>query len=236
DAAHVHPPHGGQGLNTGVQDAVNLGWKLAQVVNQTSPESLLDTYHAERHPVGARVLHNTMAQVALSSPDDRHQALRDTMTGLLGMDEPRRHIAAMLSGLDIRYDLGEGHRLLGRRMPDLDVHTADGPTRVFTLLHDARAVLLNLGEPGGFDASPWTRRVRLVDARHDGVWELPVLGEIAAPPAVLIRPDGHVAWVGDLTDAALPRALAIWFGGATSAHGAAQNSSARSEGIEPPTF
>jgi 3-(3-hydroxy-phenyl)propionate hydroxylase len=218
DAAHVHPPQGGQGLNTGVQDAVNLGWKLAQVVNKTSPESLLDTYHAERHPVGARVLHNTMAQVALSSPDDRHQALRDTMTELLSMDEPRRHIAAMLSGLDIHYDLGEGHPLLGRRMPDLDLHTADGPTRVFTLLHDARPVLLNLGEPGGFDISPWANRVRLVDAEHDGVWELPVLGEIAAPPAVLIRPDGHVAWAGDLTDPTLPDALTYWFGKPHDAH------------------
>ncbi len=217
DATHVHPPQGGQGLNTGVQDAVNLGWKLAQVVNTTSPERLQDTYHAERHPVGAGVLHNTMAQVALSGPDDRHQALRDTMTELLSMDEPRRRIAAMLSGLDIHYDLGQGHPLLGRRMPDLDVHTADGPTRVFTLLHDARPVLLNLGEPGGFDISPWANRVRLVDARHDGVWELPVLGEIAAPPAVLIRPDGHVAWAGDLTDPELPRALATWFGAATPA-------------------
>src|SRR5205814_3551335 len=162
DAAHVHPPQGGQGLNTGVQDAVNLGWKLAQVVNKTSPESLLDTYHAERQPVGARVLHNTMAQVALSSPGDRHQALRDTMTELLSMDEPRRRTAAMLSGLDIRYDLGEGHPLLGRRMPDLDLHTADGPARVFTLLHDARPVLLNFAEPGGFDISPWANRVRMV--------------------------------------------------------------------------
>jgi 2-polyprenyl-6-methoxyphenol hydroxylase-like FAD-dependent oxidoreductase len=217
DAAHVHPPQGGQGLNTGVQDAVNLGWKLAQVVNKTSPESLLDTYHAERHPVGARVLHNTMAAVALSSPDDRHQALRDTMTELLSMDEPRRRIAAMLSGLDIHYDLGDGHPLLGRRMPDLDLHTADGPTRVFTLLHDARPVLLNLGEPGGFDISPWANRVRFVDARHDGVWELPVLGEIVAPPAVVIRPDGHVAWAGDLTDPELPQALATWFGAANPA-------------------
>jgi 3-(3-hydroxy-phenyl)propionate hydroxylase len=218
DAAHVHPPHGGQGLNTGVQDAVNLGWKLAQVVNKTSPESLLDTYHAERHPVGARVLHNTRAQVALSSPDDRHRALRDIMTELLNMDEPRRRIAGMVSGLDIHYDLGEGHPLLGRRMPDLDLHTADGPTRVFTLLHDARPVLLNLGEPGGFDMSPWANRVRRVDARHDGVWELPVLGEIAAPPAVVIRPDGHVAWAGDLTDATLAQALATWFGAAALAH------------------
>jgi len=218
DAAHIHPPQGGQGLNTGVQDAVNLGWKLAQVVNKTSPESLLDTYHAERHPVGARVLHNTMAAVALSTPDDRHHALRDTMTELLGMDEPRRHIAAMLSGLDIHYDLGDGHPLLGRRMPDLDLHTADGPTRVFTLLHDARPVLLNLGEPGGFDISPWANRVRLVDAKHAGVWELPVLGEVAAPPAALIRPDGHVGWAGDLTDPELPQALATWFGAAAPAH------------------
>jgi 2-polyprenyl-6-methoxyphenol hydroxylase-like FAD-dependent oxidoreductase len=217
DAAHVHPPHGGQGLNTGVQDAVNLGWKLAQVINGTSPDSLLDTYHAERYPVGARVLHNTMAQVALSSPDDRHQALRDTMTELLRMDEPRRRIAAMISGLDIHYDLGEGHPLLGRRMPDLDLHTAGGPKRVFTLLHDARPVLLNLGEPGGFDISPWANRARLVDARHDGKWELPVLGEVAAPPAVLIRPDGHVAWAGDVTDPELPRALVTWFGAAAPA-------------------
>jgi hypothetical protein len=219
DAAHVHGPQGGQGLNTGVQDAVNLGWKLAQVVSGTSPESLLDTYHAERHPVGARVLHNTMAQVALGRSDDRHQALRDIMTDLLSMDEPRRRIAAMISGLDIHYDVqgdsGEGHPLLGRRVPDLDVHTADGPTRVFTLLHDARPVLLNLGGPGGFDISPWADRVRLVDARHDGVWELPLIGEIAAPRAVLIRPDGHVAWAGDLPDPELPRALATWFGAAT---------------------
>jgi 2-polyprenyl-6-methoxyphenol hydroxylase-like FAD-dependent oxidoreductase len=214
DAAHVHGPQGGQGLNTGVQDAVNLGWKLAQVVGETSPESLLDTYHAERHPVGARVLHNTMAQVALSRIDERSKALRDTVLELLAMDEPRKRIAAMISGLDIHYDLGEGHPLLGRRMPDLDLHTADGPRRVFTLLHDARPVLLNLGEPGGIDISPWANRVRLVDARHDGAWELPVLGEVAAPPAVLIRPDGHVAWAGDLDDPELPRALTTWFGAA----------------------
>src|SRR5467141_2797208 len=212
DAAHVHPPQGGQGLNTGVQDAVYLGWKLAQVVNKTSPESLLDTYHAERHPVGARVLHNTMAAVALSSPGDRHQALRDTMTELLSMDEPRRRIAAMLSGLDIHYDLGDGHPLLGRRMPDLDLHTADGPTRVFTLLHDARPVLLNLGEPGAFDITPWADRVQLIDAKYAGDWELPALGQVAAPAAVLIRPDGYIAWVGDGTDTGLRDALTIWFG------------------------
>jgi 2-polyprenyl-6-methoxyphenol hydroxylase-like FAD-dependent oxidoreductase len=217
DAAHVHGPQGGQGLNTGVQDAVNLGWKLAQVVQGISPDILLDTYHAERHPVGARVLHNTMAQVALLRVDERSKALRDTTLELLGMDEPRKRIAAMISGLDIHYDLGEGHPLLGRRMPDLDLHTADGPTRVFTLLHGARPVLLNLSEPGGFDISPWANRVRLVDARHDDVWELPVLGEVAAPPAVLIRPDGHVAWAGELEDSELPRALSTWFGAANSA-------------------
>ena len=169
DAAHVHPPHGGQGLNTGVQDAVNLGWKLAQVVKKTSPESLLDTYHAERHPVGARVLHNTMAQVALVSPGDRHQALRDIMTELLGMDEPRRRIAGMLSGLDIHYDLGEGHPLLGRRMPDLDLVTPGGTVRVFTLLHDARAVLLNLGKPWACDTSPWSDRVLAIDANMPAI-------------------------------------------------------------------
>ena len=217
DAAHVHGPQGGQGLNTGVQDAVNLGWKLAQVANKTSPESLLDTYHAERHPVGARVLQNTMAQVALARIDERSKALRDTMMEQLSMDEPRRRIAGMISGLDIHYDLGEGHPLLGWRMPDLDLHTATGSTRVFTLLHDARPVLLNLGEPGGFDISPWADRVRLVDARHDGVWELPVVGEVAAPGAVLIRPDGYVAWAGDPTDPELPRSLTTWFGAAISA-------------------
>ena len=213
DAAHVHPPQGGQGLNTGVQDAVNLGWKLARVIAGTSPESLLDSYHAERHPVGSRVLQNTMAQVALSTPDDRHDALRATLTRVLGMDEPRRHVAGMLSALDIHYDLGEGHPLFGRRMPDLDVQAGDGPTRVYALLHDARPVLLNFGRAEA--AAAWADRVRVVDARYDGSWELPVLGEVSAPPAVLIRPDGHVAWTGDLTDPALPDALETWFGMAT---------------------
>jgi aromatic ring hydroxylase-like protein/FAD binding domain-containing protein len=206
----VHPPQGGQGLNTGVQDAVNLGWKLAQVVHGTSPDSLLDTYHSERHPVAARVLQNTMAQVALSTPDDRHDALRATMAELLAMDEPRRRIAGMLSALDLHYDLGDGHPLLGRRMPDLDLDTADGPVRVFTLLHDARAVLVNLGQPGRADA--WADRVRVVDARYDGAWELPVLGRVDAPPAVLVRPDGHVAWTGDPADEAVLNALDTWVG------------------------
>ena len=212
DAAHVHGPQGGQGLNTGVQDAVNLGWKLAQVVDKTSPESLLDTYHAERHPVGARVLQNTMAQVALVRIDERSKALRDTVLELLSLDEPRKRIAAMISGLDIHYDLGEGHPLLGRRMPDLDLVTADGPVRVFTLLHGARAVLLNLGKPWACDTSPWADRVSAIDAEYAGDWELPVLGHVAAPAALLVRPDGYVAWVGDGTDTGLRDALTTWFG------------------------
>jgi 3-(3-hydroxy-phenyl)propionate hydroxylase len=216
DAAHVHYPTGGQGLNTGVQDAVNLGWKLAQVVKQTSPDNLLDTYHAERHPVAARVLRNTMAQTVLLRPGERIEALRDTMSELLGMDEPRKRLAAMISGLDIHYDLGEGHPLLGHRMPDLDLTTADGPLRVFTLLHDARPVLLNLGEPGGFDITPWVDRVQMIDAKYVGPWELPVLGAVTAPTAVLIRPDGYVGWVGDLTDPGLPDALTSWFGPPTA--------------------
>lgn len=212
DAAHVHAPDGGQGLNLGVQDAVNLGWKLAQVIHGTSPESLLDTYHAERHPVAARVLRTTMAMVALRRPDERTEALRDAMAELLGMDEPRKRFAGMLSGLDVRYDLGEGHPLLGRRMPDLDIVTADGPLRVFEILHDARPVLLNLGEPGGLDVAPWADRVRRIDATCDGPWELPVLGVVAAPTAVLIRPDGYVAWVGEGTELGPADALTTWFG------------------------
>jgi 2-polyprenyl-6-methoxyphenol hydroxylase-like FAD-dependent oxidoreductase len=217
DAAHVHSPVGGQGLNTGVQDAVNLGWKLAQVVKRTAPESLLDTYHAERHPVAARVLRNTMAQTALMRADDRIDALRDTVAELLSMDEPRKRFAAMMSGLDIHYDLGEGHPLLGRRMPDLDLVTPNGQLRVFTLLRDARPVLLNFGDPGGFDIALWADRVQLVDATYDGSWELPTLGAVTAPPAVLIRPDGYVAWVGDLTQLGLADALTTWFGPPTAA-------------------
>jgi 3-(3-hydroxy-phenyl)propionate hydroxylase len=212
DAAHVHYPTGGQGLSIGVQDAVNLGWKLAQVVKKTSPESLLDTYHAERHPVASIVLRDTMAQVALLRTDDRTNALREIVSELLSMDEPRRRLAAEMSGLGIHYDLGEGHPLLGRRMPDLDLVTADGPLRVFTLLHDARPLLLNLGEPGGFDITPWADRVQLIDATYAGTCELPALGAVTAPTAVLIRPDGYVAWVGDRADLGLHDALNTWFG------------------------
>jgi 3-(3-hydroxy-phenyl)propionate hydroxylase len=217
DAAHVHHPAGGQGLNIGMQDAVNLGWKLAQVVKGISPESLLDTYHAERHPVAARVLRHTMSQVALLRRDDRVKALIDTISELLSLDEPRKRYAAMLSGLDIRYDVGEGHALLGRRMPDLDLVTADGVLRVFSLLHRARPVLLNLGHPGPLDITPWADRVQLISAEYVGAWELPAIGAIAAPTAVLIRPDGYVAWVGERTELGLADALTTWFGTPTAA-------------------
>jgi hypothetical protein len=200
----------------GVQDAVNLGWKLAQVVKGTSPESLLDTYHAERHPVAARVLRNTMAQVALRRQDDRTKALGEVVSEFLGMDEPRKEMAAEMSGLGVHYDLGEGHPLLGRRMPDLDLVTANGPLRTFTLLHDARPVLLNLDEPGGLDITPWADRVQLIDAKYVGTWELPALGAVTAPTAVLIRPDGYVAWVGDRTNLGLHDALTTWFGPPTA--------------------
>jgi 3-(3-hydroxy-phenyl)propionate hydroxylase len=214
DAAHVHSPAGGQGLNIGVQDAVNLGWKLAQVVRGTSPESLLDSYQAERHPIAARVLKNTLAQTALARGDERTKAVHERYAELLKMDEPRKRYGGMQSGLDVHYDLGPGHPLLGRRMPDLDLETADGPRRVFTLLHAARPVLLNLGAGGALDGawSPWADRVTRVDARYAGAWALPVLGAIAAPAAVLIRPDGYVAWVGDGGDGGLREALAAWFG------------------------
>jgi len=216
DAAHVHSPAGGQGLNLGLQDAVNLGWKLGQVVAGTAPESLLDSYQAERHPVAARVLKLTLAQTALNRGDERSNAARETIADLLAMDEPRKRYAAIMSGLDLRYDFGQGHPLLGRRMPDLDLEGEDGPRRVFTLLYDARPVLLNLGEPGALDITPWQSRVKRVDARYAGAWELPVLGVVSAPSAVLIRPDGHVAWVGGGTDDGLRDALCTWFGPANA--------------------
>jgi hypothetical protein len=217
DSAHVHSPVGGQGLNIGVQDAVNLGWKLAQVVHGTSPESLLDTYHLERHPVGARLLRNTRALGTLERSDDRIGALREMLSELLQTGEARKQYFAMMSGLDVHYDLGKGHPLLGRRMPDLDLVTRNGPLRVFTLLHNARPVLLNLGEPGGFDIAPWADRVQLIDAKYVGTWELPAIGAVTAPNAVLVRPDGYVAWVGDGTQRGIRDALTTWFGPATAA-------------------
>lgn len=212
DAAHVHPPMGGQGLNVGVQDAMNLGWKLAQVIDGTSPDDLLDSYHAERHAVGARVQRNALAQTALRRPDDRSQALGAYVAEFLGADVPRKRMVGEISGLDIHYDLGEGHPLLGRRMPDLDVITGDGPTRVFTLLHDARPVLLDFSESVVLESVPRSIRVRLVDATYAGAWELPVIGAVAAPSAVLIRPDGYVAWVGNGSATGLGEAMTTWFG------------------------
>jgi 2-polyprenyl-6-methoxyphenol hydroxylase-like FAD-dependent oxidoreductase len=217
DSAHIHYPAGGQGLSLGVQDAVNLGWKLAQVIKAISPESLLDTYHAERHPVAARALQHTMAQSALQRRDERIQPLVDVVSEIATMNEPRKMLAGLVSGLDIHYNLGEGHPLLGRRMPDLDLFAADGPLRVYTLLHDARPLLLNLGEPGSFDLGAWANRVQLVEARYDGTWELPVLGVVAVPGSLLIRADGYVAWVGDTPNPALSDALTTWFGPPTAA-------------------
>jgi 3-(3-hydroxy-phenyl)propionate hydroxylase len=212
DAAHVHAPVGGQGLNIGLQDAVNLGWKLALVIKKSAPASLLDTYHSERHPVAARVLQTTLAQIALRRTDDRTKALQNIFAELLGLDEARKHIAAMMSGLDVRYEFGEGHPLLGRRMPDLDLITEGGPLRFYALLHTARAVLLTREEPGAFDIEPWSDRVQRVHAKYQGQWALPGLGPVALPAAVLIRPDGYVAWVGDRTQQELAAALTTWFG------------------------
>jgi hypothetical protein len=212
DAAHVHYPAGGQGLSLGVQDAVNLGWKLAQVVKGISPDHLLDTYHAERHPAAARALRYTMAQGALQRRDARMEAVVEVVSQLASMDEPRKWLAGLISGLDIRYDFGEGHPQLGRRVPDLDLNTSGGPVRMFQLLHRARPVLLNLGDPASLDVTPWDDRVRLVEATWHGRWELPVLGTVEAPTAVLVRPDGYVAWAGRGTDEGLREALTAWFG------------------------
>ncbi|MBA8884402.1 FAD-dependent monooxygenase [Dokdonella fugitiva] len=216
DAAHVHPPVGGQGLNLGVQDAVNLGWKLAQVVRGAAPEGLLDTYHAERHAVGARVLRNTMAQVALGRSDERTKALAAVMVELLGADDARRAFAAEMSGLAIRYDLGEGHPLLGRRMPDLDLATQGGALRTYTLLHEARPLLLDFSERAAPDIAGWRDRVQYVAARCEGPWELPAIGTVPAPGSVLVRPDGYVAWVGEGSHEGLAEALATWFGPAAA--------------------
>jgi 3-(3-hydroxy-phenyl)propionate hydroxylase len=213
DAAHTHPPTGGQGIGLGVQDAVNLGWKLAQVARGVSPESLLDTYFAERHPATDRVLKNVMTQALLQRGDARTDALRETFAALLGSDVPRTQVAGLLSGLDVAYDLGGGHPLVGRRIPDLDLETADGPRHVFELLHAARPVLLDLDEPGRtrLDLGPRADQVRLVHALFSGQWVLPVIGTVSAPTAVLVRPDGHVAWVGEGSTDGLDEALATWF-------------------------
>ena len=212
DAAHIHYPAGGFGISLGVQDAVNLGWKLAEVVQGTAPETLLDTYHAERHPVAASLVRYTMATVALGRRDERTKALSSIVTELVGMAEARSRIAGEMSGLSIHYDLGEGHPLVGRRMPDLDVTTTEGPRRVFSYLHRARPVVFNFGQPGTLNVAGWEARVQLADVTYDAAWELPVLGSVGPPSAVLVRPDGYVAWVGDGTSRGLEEALTTWFG------------------------
>lgn len=212
DAAHIHYPAGGQGIGLGIQDAVNLGWKLARVATGTVPDSLLDTYHAERHPAGARALDLSMAQTVLQRNDPRTAALNGILGDVMATTPARDEVAARIHGLDVAYDLGEGHPLLGRRMPDLDLETTAGPTRVFELLHRGEPVLLNFAEPGRIDVGPWSDRMRALDVRSSGAWELPVLGEVPPPSAVLVRPDGHVAWVDEGAGEPLAAALTRWFG------------------------
>ena len=224
DAAHVHSPVGGQGLNLGVQDAFNLGWKLAQVVAGYSHDRLLDSYTAERHPIGARVLELTLAQTALARGDARTDALRTTLTHLLSMNEPRRTYAARMSGLDVRYDLGvarpgdgEEHPLLGRRAPDLELRTGAGTIGLFRVLHQAKHVLVVLGGEVTLDLGPWSERLVRVDARvvRESSWDIPVLGAVRPPDALLVRPDGHVVWVGEGTCHGLEEALCRWTGDVT---------------------
>ncbi|MFD8595274.1 FAD-dependent oxidoreductase [Kitasatospora sp. NPDC059646] len=195
DAAHIHPPTGGQGLNLGVQDAFNLGWKLAAEVNGWAPAGLLDSYHAERHPVGASVLANTRAQITLLDDGPGAAALRELFARLMDFTEVNRHITGVITAVDIRYDFGEGPELLGRRQRD--VALADG--RLYGRMHAGRGLLLD--RTGGLSAGDWPDRVDLV---RDECPEL-------AAPAVLLRPDGHVAWLGD-DQAGLAAALTRWFG------------------------
>ncbi|MDQ0768067.1 2-polyprenyl-6-methoxyphenol hydroxylase-like FAD-dependent oxidoreductase [Pseudarthrobacter defluvii] len=213
DAAHVHSPTGGLGIGLGLQDAVNLGWKLGQVVLGTSGEELLDTYHAERHPAGARSLKYTMAQSLFQKADPRQDALRDLLGEVLRVDGAGTPIAALVAGLDVTYDLGPGHPLLGRRMPDLDISTASGPLRVYWLLHQARPLLLEF-DGRALELGAGVGRVQHVAATYDGGWRLPVVGAVGAPTAVLVRPDGYVAWVGEGSADGLADALQKWCGGA----------------------
>ncbi len=212
DAAHVHPPQGGQGLNTGVQDAVNLGWKLAQVVRGTSPDSLLDSYHAERHPIGARVLRDTLTHAALQDTDRRTVALRETLAELVAMEEPRCGSPGRAPGWTSATPWERATRCSGGGCRIAIWSPPADRVRAFELLHEAQPVLINLGGPGELDIAPWGDRVTAVDARDNGTWELPVTGVVSAPTGVLIRPDGHVAWVGEGTQSGLVEALATWFG------------------------
>jgi 3-(3-hydroxy-phenyl)propionate hydroxylase len=211
DAAHVHAPTGGLGIGLGLQDAVNLGWKLGWVLQGISGAELLDTYHAERHPAGERALKYTMAQSLFQKADPRQEAVRDLLGEVLRVDGAGAPIAALITGLDVAYDVGTGHPLLGRRMPDLDIATGSGPTSVYGLLHRARPVLLEFGGPG-LEPGAWAGYVQHVRATYDDAWQLPVLGTVAAPTAVLVRPDGYVAWVGEGSADGLTEALGTWFG------------------------
>ncbi|QNA71080.1 rifampin monooxygenase [Streptomyces sp. So13.3] len=195
DAAHIHPPAGGQGMNLGVQDAFNLGWKLAAAANGWAPEDLLDSYHTERHPVGARVLNNTRAGITLLGTDPGTTALRELFGKLMDFEEVNRYVTGLITAVDIRYDFGEGHELLGRRMRDVELKQG----RLYELMHDGRGLLLD--RTGRLSVAGWADRVdHVVDVSE----ELDV-------PAVLLRPDGHVAWVGD-DQQALLGPLAEWFG------------------------
>ncbi|MFD3618385.1 rifampin monooxygenase [Streptomyces sp. NPDC058676] len=197
DAAHIHPPTGGQGLNLGVQDAFNLGWKLAAAVNGWAPEGLLDSYHAERHPVGARVLDNTRAQITLLGTDPGATALRELFTTLMDFEEVNRYVTGMITAVGVSYDFGEGHDLLGRRLRDVRLKQG----RLYELMHGARGLLLD--GTGRLSVAGWADRV---DHVVDFSEELDV-------PAVLLRPDGHVAWVGEDQQDLLSR-LPQWFGAA----------------------
>lgn len=212
DAAHVHSPTGGMGIGLGLQDAVNLGWKLGQVVRGISGAELLDTYHAERHAAGERALKYTMAQSLFQKADPRQEALRDLLGEVLRVDGAGTPIAALITGLDVAYGFGTGHPLLGRRMPDLDIVTAAGPARVYGLLHRARPALVEFAGPA-LELGAWAGRVQRVSAKYDGAWQLPVLGQVPPPTTVLLRPDGYVAWVGEGSAHGLAEALAAWFGG-----------------------
>lgn len=197
DAAHIHPPTGGQGLNLGVQDAFNLGWKLAAAVNGWAPEGLLDSYHAERHPVGARVLDNTRAQITLLGTDPGATALRELFSKLMDFEEVNRYVTGMITAVGVRYDFGEGHELLGRRMRDVKLKRG----RLYELMHGGRGLLLD--RTGRLSVAGWADRVdHVVDVSE----ELDV-------PAALLRPDGHVAWVGEDQQDLLSR-LPKWFGAA----------------------
>ncbi|MEU1258178.1 rifampin monooxygenase [Streptomyces chartreusis] len=197
DAAHIHPPTGGQGLNLGIQDAFNLGWKLAAAVRGRAPEGLLDTYHAERHPVGAAVLGNTRAQITLLGSEPGPTALRELFSKLMDFAEVNRYVTGMITAVDVRYDFGEGHELLGRRMRDLPLERG----RLYELMHDGRGLLLD--RTGRLSVKGWADRVdHVVDA-----------GEELDVPAALLRPDGHVAWVGEDQEELL-EALRRWFGDA----------------------